>query len=95
LLVDAIAIVHGAKHADAAKAFYEFVTTPRALQDAAVKFLRIPVRTDLSADSLPAWIRDARSKITPMPVDPKLIADSLDAWMKYWDANVRNCCRGK
>ncbi|HTR78140.1 MAG TPA: extracellular solute-binding protein [Gemmatimonadaceae bacterium] len=95
LLVDAIAIVHGAKHAAAAKAFYEFVTTPRALEDAAVKFLRIPVRTDLPADSLPAWIRDARAKIRPMPLDPKLIADSLDAWMKYWDANVRNCCRGQ
>ena len=95
LLVDAIAIVHGAKHPDAAKAFYEFVTTPKALQDAAVKFLRIPVRTDLAADSLPGWVRDARSKIVAMPLDPRLVADSLDVWMKYWDAHVRNCCHGK
>lgn len=95
LLVDGIALVHGAPHANAARQFYEFVTTPEALQVAAQRFARMPVRTDLAADSLPSWIRDARAQIRPMPLDAQMLADSLDSWMKYWDANVRNCCRGK
>ena len=95
LLVDAIGIVHGAKHPDVAKQFYEFVTTPTATMQAAAQFNRIPARTDISADSLPQWIRDARTQIKPMPVDQKLLADSLDTWMKFWDSRIRNCCRGK
>lgn len=95
LLVDAIAIVHGAKHPDVAKQFYEFVTTREALRDAANKFLRIPARSDLPNDSLPDVVRRARTEVKPMPGDAKLIADSLDAWMQYWDAKVRNSRRGK
>ena len=89
LLVDAIAVVRGSKHPALAKEFYEFVTTPEALHVAADKFVRMPARSDMSADSMPSWIREARAQIRPMP----LIADSLDSWMKYWDAHVRNCCR--
>lgn len=90
LLVDAIAIVKGTKHEAEAQKFYEFVSSPAALQAAATKFLRIPVRTDIHVDSLPDWIRDAKAKIKPMQFDNKLMLDSLDTWMKYWDANIRN-----
>jgi ABC-type Fe3+ transport system, periplasmic component len=95
LLVDGIAIVKGTKHPKEAKMYYEFVTTPEAMKDAAVNHLRIPARTDIPQDSLPQWIRDATSKIKPMPVDRKMMADHLDEWMKYWDANIRNSRRGK
>ena len=95
LLVDAIAVVRGSKHAATAKEFYEFVTTPQALRAAAEKFVRMPARPDIPADSLPAWIREARAQIRPMPLDRALLADSLDGWMKYWDAHVRNCCRAR
>jgi len=90
LLVDAIALVKGTKHGDAARTYYEFVTTPPALQEAAVRFLRIPARTDIPSDSLPVWIREAQKQIKPMPVDRQLIAKHLDEWMRYWDANIRN-----
>src|SRR5687768_18471325 len=93
VLVEGIAIVKGAKHPEVAKRFYEFVTTRDALRTAARDFLRIPARTDLPADSLPAWIRDANRTMKTMPVDRQLLADSLDVWMRYWDANIRN--RGK
>jgi iron(III) transport system substrate-binding protein len=93
VLVEGIAIVKGAKHPEVAKRFYEFVTTQQALRTAANDFLRIPARTDLPADSLPAWIRDAKRTMKTMPVDRQLLADSLDVWMRYWDANIRN--RGK
>ena len=95
LLVDGIAIVRGTRHAAAAKEFYEFVTTPQALQAAAQRFVRMPARSDVSSDSLPAWIREARAQIKPMALDRQLLADSLDSWMKYWDAQVRNCCRAR
>ena len=95
LLVDAIAVVHGAKHPDVAKQFYEFVTTQPALLQAAARFNRIPARNDIAADSLPEWIRTARMEIKPMPADQKLLADSLDSWMKFWDSRIRNCCRSK
>jgi iron(III) transport system substrate-binding protein len=95
LLVEGIAIVRGGKQPAAAKEFYEYVTTLPAYQDAAVKFLRIPARTDLPVDSLPEPVRRARTELKAMPVDAKLLADSLDVWMKYWDSNIRNSQRGK
>jgi iron(III) transport system substrate-binding protein len=95
LLVDAIGVVHGAKHADVAKQFYEYVTTPAALTEAARRFLRIPARTDLGNDSLPPVVRQARTEVKPMAGDQRLIQDSLDSWMKFWDANIRNSRRGK
>ncbi|OYV72243.1 MAG: hypothetical protein B7Z72_05190 [Gemmatimonadetes bacterium 21-71-4] len=95
LVVDAIAIVKGAKHPELAKAFYEFVTTRRALLDAARKFVRIPVRTDIPVDSLPEWYQQAEPQLKPMPIDTRMLLDSTDVWMRYWDANVRNSMRGK
>ena len=95
VLVDAIALVHGSKHPELAKQFYEYVTTPAAFRDAAVQFLRIPTRTDVSNDSLPAPVMRARTELKAMPVDAKLLADSLDTWMRYWDSNIRNSQRGK
>lgn len=98
LLVDAIALVRrpdsddpaAVKRAEAARKYYEFVTTPRSLYAAADSFLRIPARNDLEPDSLPQWIREANERIVPMPLDRALLADSLDAWMTYWDRNIRN-----
>jgi iron(III) transport system substrate-binding protein len=95
VLVDAIAVVRGAKQPAVAKQFYEYVTTPAAYRDAAVRFLRIPARTDVSNDSLPAPVLRARTELKVMPVDAKLLADSLDSWMRYWDSNIRNSQRGK
>jgi len=95
LLVDGIALVRGAKQAEPARRFYEYVTTVPALTDAARLFLRIPARTDIAVDSMPEVVRRARAEVKPMPGDVRLIADSLDSWMKYWDANVRNSRRGK
>jgi iron(III) transport system substrate-binding protein len=95
LLVDGIAIVKGTKHPAEAKLYYEFVTTPEALKESAIQFLRIPARTDIPQKDLPQWIQDATSKIKPMPVDRKMMAEHLNEWMKYWDANIRNTERKK
>lgn len=90
LLIDAIAIVRGTRHAEAARAYYEFVTSRDAILTAVEQFIRIPVRTDIEAASLPEWLRSVQPLLTPMAIDAKLVSDSLDTWMRYWDANVRN-----
>lgn len=95
LLVDAIAIVHGSKHPALAGEFYEFVTSKQALLDAARRFVRIPVRTDIDPDSLPAWYRAAQPQLKPMQIDTRMLLDSTDTWMRYWDANIRNSRRGQ
>jgi iron(III) transport system substrate-binding protein len=94
LLVDAIAIIGGARHPEAARAFYEFVGTTESLTNAAREYAWIPARVDIDDDSLPGWVRTARQQIKLMPVNRKLVADSLDAWMTYWERNVRTAHGG-
>lgn len=90
VLVDGIGIVRNARQPNAARLYYEFVTTPEALLVAADSFFRIPARTDIPTDSLPEWIREAMAEIRPMAVDQTLLAERLDEWMRHWDANIRN-----
>ena len=95
LLVDAIALVRGSKQPAAAKEFYEYVTTPAALQDAAGEVPAHPGAHRHAGGLAPEVVRDAVTELKPMPLDAKLLADSLDVWMKYWDSNIRNSERGK
>ena len=90
VLVDAIAIMKGTRHRELAQQYYEFVTSRNALRYAADSLFRIPVRNDISLDSLPPWIRAAKTGIIPMPMNRKLLADSLNFWMRRWDSEIRN-----
>jgi iron(III) transport system substrate-binding protein len=90
VLVDAIAVVKGTRHPDAARKYYEFVSSREAMLDAARNHLRIPARTDIPEGELPDWIRRARGEIRPMPLDAAILSDSLDVWMTYWDSYIRN-----
>jgi iron(III) transport system substrate-binding protein len=93
LLVDAIAIVKGGKNPEAAKLYYEFVTSPQAMYAASEQFLRIPARRDLDTAQLPEWVRQTLSELKPMPLDAALLAEKLDEWMTYWDSHIRNSSR--
>ncbi len=86
VLVDAIALVKGAPNMARAKEFYEFVTSRDALIEQAAQFHRIPVRTDIEPEALPAWMR---VEIRSMPMDWDRLADEGAAWMQYWDENVK------
>ncbi|MDQ6612224.1 MAG: extracellular solute-binding protein, partial [Gemmatimonadota bacterium] len=90
LLVDAIAVVKGTKHAELAGKFIEYVMTIESLKFAADSLQRIPARNDVPDSILPKWVRDARIQIRPMNVDRRLMADSLNSWMQQWDSKVRN-----
>ena len=58
--------------------------------EAARKFVRIPARKDIPADSLPPEIAAAIKEIKPMPMDRGQLAAHLDEWMSYWDSHIRN-----
>ena len=87
LLTDGIAIVKGGPNLDAAKAFYEFVTSDSALVEQAHTFYRIPVRTDIGPERLPEWI--TRVDIQPMDLDWERLAEEGPTWMQYWDENIK------
>ena len=91
VLNDGIALVANGPALDAARLFYEFVTTPEALIHQANTYYRIPARTDLDSAALPAWMRE--SDIKAMDVDwARLTAEGPD-WMQFWDENIKG--RGK
>ena len=89
LPVDAIAVVKGSKNADVAKQFIDYVGGDQGIVLAARQFVRLPARTDIPEDSLPARLRAAKLKIKPEPMDWTLIQKQTPDWMRYWDEHVR------
>ncbi len=87
ILTDGIAIVKGTRNLNAAKDFYEFVTSEQSLILQAEKFYRIPARTDIAKDKLPKWISDANYKA--MDLDWELISEKESEWMKKWDTEIK------
>jgi iron(III) transport system substrate-binding protein len=89
VVVDAVGVVKGARHAALAREFADFVGTAPALLLAARGHGRLPARTDIPDDSLPEALRRARRQIIPEPMDWRLLRTQGAAWMRYWDEHVR------
>ncbi len=89
VIEDAIAVVRGTSHPEAAHRFIEWVGSPEAQLLAARETFRLPARTDLPLDSLPAWARAVKDGLVPEPLDWQLLSDRGSEWMKYWDRHVR------
>ena len=87
VLVDGIAIPAGAPNPDLALQFVEFVTTRDALVRQAYDFHRIPARTDIPAEQLPAWM--GKGTYTPMELDWDRLATELSTWMQTWDEQIK------
>lgn len=90
VISDGIAIVRGAPNEAEAKQFYEFVTTQESLILAAQTYYRIPVRTDIDRQQLPAWMNEP---FTRMPLDWDLLRREGGEWLRFWDTEIRG--RGK
>jgi iron(III) transport system substrate-binding protein len=86
---DGIGLVRGSRHPDAARAFIDFVGSTEAQLLAARKVFRLPARTDLPADSVPAWIAGVNRDMVEADVDWGLFSKQGPAWMSYWDQHVR------
>ncbi|WP_028581818.1 extracellular solute-binding protein [Desulfogranum japonicum] len=87
VITDGIALIHGAKHPNAARSFIEFAGSAKIQAMLAQKFNRLPTHPDALADS-PAWMADTHFKV--MDVDWQDLAAKQSAWMQKWDAEVKN-----
>ncbi len=89
VIEDAIAVVRGARHPEAARRFVEWAGSVDAQLLAAREVFRLPARVDLAPDSLPPWARDVREQLIVADIDWQLLSERGAAWMTYWDRHVR------
>lgn len=90
---DAIGLVRGARHPEAAKLFIDFVGGTEGQLLTARKVFRLPARLDLPADSVPAWVADVEREMVVAPMDWNQLAEKGSDWMAYWDQHVRGAGR--
>ncbi len=91
---DAIGLVRGARHPEAARAFIDFVGSEEGQLLAATRVFRLPARRDLPADRVPAWVAAVEREMVAADVDWALLARDGAAWMGYWDRHVRGTGQG-
>lgn len=89
MVIDAIALVEGSPNREGAMRFLEFIGGPEEVLFAAREHVRMPVRADIPADSLPPALRRAREEIVPEPMDWGLLQEQGSEWMRRWDEQVR------
>jgi len=87
VITDGIALIHGAKHPNAAKAFIEFAGSAKVQAQLAQKFNRLPTHPEALADS-PEWMANINFKV--MDVDWQALAAKQSAWMQKWDSEVKS-----
>jgi iron(III) transport system substrate-binding protein len=88
VIVDAVALVAGARHPDVARQFIDFVGEKSMQRLAAEKTFRLPARTDLG-DDLPAWAKDVGRQLVPAVMDWPLLEKEGPGWMTTWDRTIR------
>jgi iron(III) transport system substrate-binding protein len=86
---DSIGLVKGAPHPAVAKQFIDFVGSAEGQELAAREAYRLPARSDLPPERLPAWAQQVLRSLVPAAVDPRLIDSHLKEWMIVWDRTVR------
>jgi iron(III) transport system substrate-binding protein len=86
---DGVGLVKGAKHAAQARALMEWLGSPEAQLAAADKAFRLPARTDLPKESLPAWAREVAGSLVPARLDWDLIEREGPGWMARWDREIK------
>ncbi len=89
VIEDAIGLVRGSRHPEAARAFIDFVGAEEAQLLAAREVYRLPARRDLPADQVPAWVAEVESDMVVADMDWELLSRNGSAWMSYWDRHVR------
>lgn len=89
VIEDAIALVRGAPHPEAAKAYIDFVGSKEAQLLTAREVYRLPARLDLPVDSVPDWVAVVYRDMKVVPMDWEMLARDGATWMGYWDQHVR------
>jgi iron(III) transport system substrate-binding protein len=86
---DAIGLVRGSRHPDAARAFIDFVGSTEAQLLTAREVFRLPARNDLPNDSVPYWVTEVEREMIVTDMDWGLLSSRGPEWMRYWDQHVR------
>lgn len=86
---DSIGLVAGAPEPEQGRAFIDWVGSAEAQRLAALEAYRLPARTDLPAEELPAWAQHVLAEMVPARFDRQLLADRGAEWMRTWDREVR------
>jgi iron(III) transport system substrate-binding protein len=89
VIADAVGMVAKAPHVEQAKAFLDWLGTLEAQRLAAEKAYRLPARTDLPREQLPAWAQDVLAQMKPARYDRALVARHGAEWMERWDRQIR------
>jgi iron(III) transport system substrate-binding protein len=90
---DAIGLVRGSRHPDAARAFIDFVGSEEGQLLAATKVYRLPARRGLPPERVPPWVAEVEREMVVADVDWDRLARDGSAWMSYWDSHVRGTGR--
>jgi iron(III) transport system substrate-binding protein len=85
---DAVGVVAGSRHADAAKLFVNFLGSKPMQRLAAEKTYRLPARTDMG-EEIPAWAREVEREMVPAEMDWELVERDGASWMATWDRTIR------
>jgi iron(III) transport system substrate-binding protein len=89
IIADAVGVVAGAPHPEAAQRFVDWIGGAEAQLLAAERSFRLPARNDLPRSDMPPWAAEVMDAIVPADVDGELIARYGDDWMRTWDREVR------
>jgi len=90
VIPDAIGLVRGARHPEAARRYIDFVGSEEAQILTAERVFRLPARLGLPPARVPAWVAEVEREMVIAEMDWKLLAAEGADWMKYWDQHVRN-----
>ena len=92
---DAVGLVRGSRHPEAARAFIEYVGSEAAQLLTARDVFRLPARTDLPSDRVPAWVAQVEREMVVADMDWGLLSRNGPGWMSYWDQHVRGTGRAQ
>lgn len=95
VIPDAIGVVRNARHRELARQFVDYIGSVEAQLLATREVYRLPARTDLPEDSLPAWAREVRRSMAVADVDWNQLEQHGAEWMTYWDRQVRGTGRNR
>jgi iron(III) transport system substrate-binding protein len=90
---DAIALVKGSRHPEAARQFIEYAGSVEGQLLAAERVFRLPARRDLPTERIPTWVAEVEREMVVEPMDWGLLTRDGAKWMGYWDQQVRNTGR--
>jgi iron(III) transport system substrate-binding protein len=92
---DAVGLVRGSRHPEAARAFIEYVGSEAAQLLTAREVFRLPARTDLPPDRVRAWVAQVEREMVVADMDWGLLSRNGPGWLSYWDQHVRGTGRAQ